>query len=383
MPDTATNGAAPIDLPFLGDPFAMTAPEPTKDTPPAPAIPAAPAATDKPANAPSPPKTEETDDIFDEAQYVKNTFGWDSVDIAKQELAELRRIKEESAKPITFANPDSEKAYNYLKEGKEAELYSHLDRKIKLSKAESLEAKNAIALHLQMTNPAWTQQDIDDVMEETYPVPPQPKAEEGEEPTAFELRKAEWTAAVDKINRRITRDSLAAKEQLKKLHSEIILPDIKRDAPVDPQAAQKVLDAQQARERYATAIESAYNTASGFKATVKDKEVEIGLTYDLTPEEKIAYKDKAKNLDLPNYFGARWFNEDGTPKVDKIMHDLYRLDNEEKIDAKFANDGASKRMEAYLKDKKQTNLGKPPEGTFKPNVTAETEEALGKWAFAN
>lgn len=379
MPDITTPGAAPIALDFLGDPFAMTGPEPS--TIPTETSTEPQENTGKPAE--TTPAPAETDDIFDEAQYVKNTFGWDSPEVGKAELAELRRIKEESAKPITFANPDSEKAFNYIKEGKEEELYGHLGRKIKLSKAQELEAKNAISLHLQITNPNWTEQDVEDVLEERYPLPVQPKQEEGEDATAFDLRKAEWTAAVEKINRRISRDAISAKEDLKRLHSEIILPDIKREPPVDQQEIQKELEGQQARERYANAIESGYNKASGFKATVKDKEVEIGLAYDLTPEEKSVYKDKAKNLDLPTYFGTRWFNSDGTPKVEKIIHDLYRLENEEKIDQKFANDAASKRMEAYLKDKKKINLGNQPEGTFKPNIAAETEKALGEWAFSH
>jgi hypothetical protein len=326
-----------------------------------------------------PPKEE--DDIFDEVQYVKNTFGWDSVEAGKAEIARLKKLEEQ---PVTFANADSEAAFNYLKEGKLEDLHNLLDRKIRLSKADTLDAKNAIALHLRATKPHYTDQDIQDVLEETYPTPTQPKQGAEEDPAAFEDRTKEWQAAVEKINRRINRDSLAAKDELKKLHSELILPDINRvDPKLVQEATQKELEATQRRERYLQAVESDYIKVDGFKTTYKDKEVEIPLSYELTPEEKVAYKEKIKSIDLQAYFGPRWFKEDGSPMVDKIMHDIYRLENEEKITQKLVNDAGSKRMDAYLKGKKNIDLGgKGTEGTFTPDAKAATEKALGEWAFS-
>lgn len=385
MPDTLVSpGAAPIDLGFI-NPFDTTlVKEPVVATP-------APAAATEPVVEPEPSKTQDTpapppppkeeDDIFDEIQYVKNTFGWDNVEAGKAELERLRALEKQ---PITFANPDSEKAFNYLKEGKEAELYSLLDKKMKLSKAETLEAKNAIALHLQMTNPHYTQQDVEDVLEERYPAPAQPKKGADEEDAEFEARQNEWKAAMEKINRRINRDSLAAKADLKKLHFELVLPDINRvDPKLAQEVAQKELEAQQARERYLQTVDREYTKVEGFKATYKDKEVEIPLSYDITDEEKATYKEKIKTLDLREYFGPRWFNEDGTPKVNKIIRDLYRLENEEKIDQKLVNDAGSKRMEQYLKQRKNINLnGKAPEGNFAPDIVKEVEQKLGEWAFS-
>jgi len=390
MSDTATGGAAPIDLGFI-NPFDTTlVKEPASDSSTSATTQSEVATTTQQSASESATTTaadttttsiEQQDDIFDEVQYVKNTFGWDDVEKGKAELTELRRLKEQ---PITFANQESERLFNLIKEGKEAEVYGILDKKMKLSKADEMAAKDAISLHLQYSNPHYTAQDIEDVLEERYPKPPEPKAIEGEEPAEFEARKAEWNQTIEKINRRINRDALAAKDELKKLQSELVLPDINRVDPVlQQQAAQKELEAQQAREKYLQSVESDFNKVTGFKTTYKDKEVEIPVSYELTPEEKLVYKEKIKNLDLREYFGPRWFNQDGTPKVDRIIRDLYRLENEDKIDQKFVNDAASKRMDAYLKDKKNISLnGKQPEGTFQPSLQEETEKRLGEWAFA-
>ena len=384
MPDTlVAPGAAPIAGDFI-NPFdtnlvkepaapATTQTSGQQDPPPPPA---------KVVDPPPPPPPKEEDDIFDEAQYNKNTFGWDSAEAGKAELARLRALEKQ---PVTFANPESERLFNLIKEGKEAEVYGILDKKVKLSKAAEMEAKSAIALHLQITKPHYTAQDIEDVLEETYPTPAKPKQDADEKPEEFEARTAEWTAAMDKINRRITRDSLAAKEELKKLQSELVLPDINRVDPTQAAAQiQQELDAKQSRERYLAAVESDFNKVTGFKSTYKDKEVEIPLAYDVTPEEKIAYKEKIKAIDLREYFGPRWFNENGSPKVEEIINDLYFLENREKVIQKFVNDAGNKRMDAYLKGKKNISLdGKQQEGTFNPSGKEQTEEALGKWAFSS
>lgn len=384
MPDTATNGAAPIEGGFI-NPFDTTLVKETAPVDPKnngqavePITPTK-EPDEKAANPIVTPDPEE--EVFDEVQYIKNTFGWENADAGKAELAELRKLKEQ---PITFANPESEKVFNYIKEGKKKEIREYLDREDRLSKAAELEAKSAITLHLQVTNPHYNAQDIEDVLEERYPTPLAPKLQEDETDASFEARTNEWKLAVDKINRRINRDSLAAKEELTKLHTELILPDINRVDPALAQTvAQKELAAQQARDRYLAHVESDYPTTAGFKATVKDKEVEIPVSYDLTDEEKTAYKEKLKSFDLHSYFGARWFEADGKPKVDKIVHDLYQLENEDKINQKFVNDAASKRMEQYLKDKKNIKLdGKGQEGTFVPSNKEATEKALGEWAFA-
>lgn len=379
MSDAANNGAAPIPGDFVDpfntnlvkEPVAPTAPQNNGQPDPPP-----------PVVDPPPPPPPATAPVFDEAKYIKDTFGWENVEAGRAELTELRKLKDQ---PITFANPESERLFTSIKEGKKKEVYDILDKDIKLGKAAEMEAKGAISLHLQITHPHYTAQDIDDVLEERYPTPLKPKQNDGEEPAAFEARTAEWTAAVDKINRRITRDSLAAKDDLKKLQSELVLPDINR---VDPQLAvaqaQQELDAQKSRDRYLTAIDADYTKITGFNATYKDKEVEIPLAFTITDEEKVVYRDKMKNIDLRTYFGPKWFNEDGSPKVDQIGYDLYWLENKDKIIQKLVNDAGSKRMDHYLKDKKNINLnGNRSEGTFVPGSKEATEKALGEWAFSS
>lgn len=383
MSDTVANAAAPIEGAFVNPFNTELVQEPAK--PVNGNEPGGEAAKPNTVSEPAKPAAEapkEEEDIFDEAQYVKTNFGWDSADAGKEELQRLRDLEK---KPVTFANADSEKAFNYLKEGKEVELRDLLDRKIKLSKSDALEAKNAISLHLQVTKPHYTTQDIEDVLEEMYPTPQKPVQGKEEEQDVYDARLTEYSQTLEKINRRISRDALQAKEDLKKLHSEFILPDIH---PIDPNliqgAAQKELEAKQNREKYLAAVESDFNKVSGFNATFKDKEVEIPLSYGLTDEEKAIYKEKLKTFDVYKYFGPRWFNEDDSPKIDKMMSDIYLLENPDKIMQKFVNDAGSKRMDHYLKDKKNIKIdGKQNEGTFQPSNEEAKQKALGEWAFAN
>ncbi len=64
-------------------------------------------AVDKPVDKPA----DTNEDIFDEADYIKNNFGAESADIIKQQLAELKELKEkpQSAADIKFADEQSKR----------------------------------------------------------------------------------------------------------------------------------------------------------------------------------------------------------------------------------------------------------------------------------
>jgi len=387
MSDTATGGVAPIEGGFI-NPFdttlvkEVTLPASASSEPAPPMV--EPPATNTPPAPPAPPVVE--DDIFDEVQYVKNTFGWDDVEKGKAELAELRRLKEQ---PITFANQESERLFNLIKEGKEAEVYGILDKKMKLSKADEMAAKDAISLHLQYSNPHYTAQDIEDVLEERYPKPPEPKAVEGEEPAEFEARKAEWNQTIEKINRRINRDALAAKDELKKLKSELVLPDINRvDPALQQQAAQKELEAQQARDKYLQSVESDFNKVTGFKATYKDKEVEIPITYSIADDEKpslvqfVQDEILGEHFNVNDFFGKRWFDEKGMP-TKTLYEDAYYFRNKDKVHQKFVNEAISKIQEHNFKAKSNINVNAQPQGTYNPQSQQSEFDKLASHMWAN
>jgi hypothetical protein len=112
-------------------------------------------------------------------------------------------------------------------------------------------------------------------------------------------------------------------------------------------------------------LDSQFQSFNGFNVSVKDAEVEIPISFNVADDEKIGIKNNLSDFDSDEYFGGRWFNDDGTPKVQQIMADVYLLENRDKIFSKIANEAASQRLLAHIKNSgninvnQQTPQGKP------------------------
>jgi len=74
------------------------------------------------------------EEIVEPSEWLKREFDWESVDAAKQELEELRKLRESSAESeIEFENEESLNLFRLFKEGKQDEVYNYLETRRKLS----------------------------------------------------------------------------------------------------------------------------------------------------------------------------------------------------------------------------------------------------------
>ena len=65
-----------------------------------------------------------------------------------------------------------------------------------------------------------------------------------------------------------------------------------------------------------------------------------------------------------------------------MIRDLALLMNGEKISQKYVNDAANKRLELYLKDKKNINVnGTVTSGSFDPNNAKTEMQAVQEWVW--
>lgn len=324
-----------------------------------------------------PPKQEE--EVFDEGVYVKNNFGWDSAEAGKAELEELRKLKEAAKTPeeIKFANDESKRLFEAIKEGKFEDVYSLLHQRQTLSAVDNMKPEEVLKLHIKQTNKHFTQEDIDDVFEEKYAIPSKPVQDAGEDDDEFAARESEWNKQVAKIGRKIQRDSLEAKEVLSKLKTELVLPEIQKAAdPNAEETKQKELQRVEAiRESYLKSLDTDYNKFTGFEVVYKDEEVELPLTFGVTDEERVKMKDEFKDFDVDGFFTTRWFNGDGSPNVKQQMEDIYLLRNRAAVMSKFANEAGKQRLEAFLKAKDNV--------TIKTTTTQKTYEPINEQGQKN
>lgn len=348
---------------------------------PKPAIvetPAAEVKQDVPPVAPEPAKVEPAAPDYN--TFIKTELGFDDVAQAKTEIERLKTAAQ-TKEEIKFANEQSKKLFDYLKEGKEDDVYNVLSTQRKIKAADSMKPEELIKLHLELSNPHYTSADVQDVFEEQYQLPRKPEQEVDEEDSDFAVRLQDYNSVVEKISRKVTRDSFNAKTELQKISADLVLPDIyKQQEPAATQPADDGAEAkiEELRKQYLASLETDYKNFDGFKATYKDEEVELPIAFQVTEEEKVAMRDEFKNFQVDEFITGRWFDKDnGAPKIKQIMEDVYLLRNAGQVFQKLTNEAGNKRLAEYIKSKSNISLQAQPQGTLKPEGTKTPQQQLG------
>jgi hypothetical protein len=387
MPDN-TDMSAPITLAEGYNPFSdENAPQVQQQ------VEVAPTAPNEPAQA-APPPQEETKveeqavstQSFDSNQFVKERFGYDSVEQAEQEF---KKLKEQPS--FEFKDDVSKSLFDAIKEGKADDVYEILNQQKRLEKLTSSELTPDLAAEIVKTNIKNKYKDLsaDDVELLFYdqhfvPLKPEQGYDESDEDYAGKVKT--WQSQVDYAERKLMIEAKVIRPELEKLKSEIKLPDIYNEAGREAESQEEFEIMQQARSIYEKTLDSDFQSFSGFNVSVKDEDVEIPISFNVAEDERLAMKNDLTDFDSESYFENRWFSEDGKPKVQQIMADKYLLENREKIFSKIANEAASQRLLAHLKKNGNININQSPtpQGA-KPDLNGTEAERLrmAEWAFSS
>jgi hypothetical protein len=322
-----------------------------------------------PANTDITPTDTETK--FDEPTYLKTNYGYDTPDDLKKELQELKELREKASTPaeIKFANEETRKFYSYLtEEGKEDELLTHLQTKKLIEKAEKVnienpkEATELLQTYYKFKYKDFNEDEVRDHFNDQYSKPAKPKQSLEQDETEYEEEVKEWQDKCNAIDKRIIRDAKMVKPDFAQFKSQIVLHDIsKPDASIKEPTPEEVAKFEKGVSDFSQSVETELKALNNFSVTFKDGDVEITSSYDLSPEEKTQVSTQLKTFAQENYnanaiLAPRWVNQDGTLNVSRMTKDLIRLNAEDKIDQKFAQDAANKRLKEYTKEKKNISL---------------------------
>lgn len=387
MPEN-TDMSAPITLAEGYNPFSdENAPQVQQQ------VEVAPTATNEPAQA-APPQQEETKveeqaastQSFDSNQFVKERFGYDSVEQAEQEF---KKLKEQPS--FEFKDDVSKSLFDAIKEGKADDVYEILNQQKRLEKLTTSELTPDLAAEIVKTNIKNKYKDLsaDDVELLFYdqhfvPLKPEQGYDESDEDYAGKVKT--WQSQVDYAERKLMIEAKVIRPELEKLKSEIKLPDIYNEAGREAESQEEFEIMQQARSIYEKTLDSDFQSFSGFNVSVKDEDVEIPISFNVAEDERLAMKNDLTDFDSDSYFEGRWFTKDGKPNVQQIMADKYLLENREKIFSKIANEAASQRLLAHLKKNGNININQSPtpQGA-KPDLNGTEAERLrmAEWAFSS
>jgi hypothetical protein len=340
------------------------------------------------ATASSPDTQEEyEEEIVDADEWLKGQFGWENADAARAEIEELRQLRENASSQaeIEFANEQSAKFFKLMQEGKEDDLYSFLENKKKfdrltsISELDTRSAAEIIKLNMQQKYKDLTPNEIEYKFNKQFSVPQRPAQGDLETDEEYQEKLSNWEARVKDVETEMFIEAKLAKPELEKFKNELVLPDVQFETGQQGyEPTQEELDAQSAlMNQFKESAIAALSSFDGFSVSVKDEEVEIPLSYAVSDEEKIAVASQIEqfadaNFDANVVLAERWLKDDGNGgyklNTNQIIRDLTLLQSEGKVNQKFVNDAASKRLAEYIKKTSNVSVtSQTAQSTFNPS----------------
>lgn len=319
-----------------------------------------------------------TTEVVDADEYAKG-LGYESWEKLKEDVPQLKQFKETAPKPIEYANEESKKVHELLLAGKVKEVKAIYDLQERLESVDTLTPAEKIKLHIEQTNKHYKKADVDDVFEEKYTYPEKPVQGHLEEDDAFAQREERYKAQVEKIDRRIERDSYTAAEELSKLKQEIKLPEIPSELNSELEQFKTFKQNQQvADEKHEAVCKIAAKISEQdvpYKLNFNDeaKKVSFEVTYQADKEGFDKAKETAFNhLD---FSGDIYQKQDGSPDLDKIkteINGIYKLQNFDKIVTEAVNQAVNETLLQVVRNQKNIGDG------FQRNFNMVQPDAIQK-----
>lgn len=338
-------------------------------------------------------KEEAKDNIVDANQYLKENLGFDNWELAKKEVEELRKLK--GVKPeLSFANEDSKKILEALAGGKEDALYDYMVKKRQFAQVEQMsldkpaDAEQVLKLSFQLKYQDLSASEISDLITEKYAKPEKPAQQDDETDQEYTERVAKWNQQCETVDKRMVRDAKIERPELLKLKNELILPEIpKEESKANQPTPEQLAAAKKLSDSFQT-YNSAVKELAGFAANVKDKDVDYSVAYTASDADKTQVEASMKafvesGFDANILFANRWLNQDGTANLKQMTEDLLLLTAKESAFQKIANEAANRRMEEYVKTRKNINLTEVDQTKkFDPTNEKNELDKVRDWAFS-
>lgn len=301
-----------------------------------------------------PQETNPSTQIDFEALLAEKTGGkFKSVD-------EILKLTEQKVAPeINFANDTAKKVFEYLKEGKIDEVVSVYQKQQQLASIDKLDADSILKLKMKQENPELTDDEVEEEFNFKYGVQEPDIDEDLDTPEEIAKEKKRFERERLNMERLKKKDVKEAKDFLNSKKEEIVLPDIETSKTQQQEAQGQEVDEvaiKEYRDKYLNSIPKTIDEIVGFESKYKDSELEFNTTYVIDANEKQALKDKMENFTLQDYFVPRYINENGDFDTESIAHDLYVLENFDKIVEAHVSQAVNQAKSMFVKGLKNANF---------------------------
>lgn len=242
-----------------------------------------------------------------------------------------------------FENDQSKQIYDLLQQNKTEDVFEFLYMQKILEGADKLNDEQKIKLKMQIENPDWTPQDIEDEYESLYSL-------SGDEVSMPADRLAKEKRGLE---RKLKADAKAATEYFNSKKSDLKLPELQQAvqaASEDPQVAefrQQMTDIAKQNEEFVAAIDKDISQLASIDLNVQlDEGVQFQHSFEIPKEEIAQLAQQAK--DFWNTF-KQSYTKDGQWQAKKLMEDLYFLNNKQKILKSAVTRAVNEKQIAFVK----------------------------------
>lgn len=292
--------------------------------------------------------------------YVKEHFGYETVDEAKTQFAELKKLAETGAKaePV-FTDEATKKIYNNILKGNFKEVKSFLEAKEVVDTLDTLQPEQKLKMFIKMQYPMYkTEALLDAKFNKTYAVDAAPymDGDDVTDPTGLDLAKAE---AAQKMQD----DLQKADEYFTQYKGKISLPDIASEKP----AVDEEYEAFKARNAKANddyqnkvlpVISSLKEDDVKFSFKVDDSKNKMNFDLGFIPTREDFETAKNEALDFMGYIQKTFFDKDGNISAEKLAKSIMLTNNADKFVQSIGRQSVNAERKRVLAQTAPANNGK-------------------------
>ncbi len=299
--------------------------------------------------------------------YLKG-LGYQSEDDFKKEITELKKLKDTPPviAPIEpeFVNEESKKIYQNLKAGNTKEVKAYLDAQELLANADSLQDEQKLKLFIKLQNPKFDKDLIDDEFNERYTFD-----EDNFTGDDLKLRKEKV-----KLSQRLEDDLLKAQDYFKQYQAKIELQNIEPTPAIDDNFKTYQENLAVAQEEHKVLLDKLSKISEkdiNIKLNYADEASKINFDVDYKADKEGFDKAKDAVADYSKFLAENYYTQDGSPIVDKLTADIYKIKNFDKILAEAVNQAVNATRKSMVATQK--NVDPNGQRNYVQNVPSEID----------
>lgn len=298
------------------------------------------------------------EDIVDEDDFIKaKTEGkfssWEEV---------LEALEAQQQAQIKFENETSEAIYNLLLEGKVNEVVDALSTKQFAENINTQSDEDVLKAYIKINNPEFDDDDIEAEYSEKYQI------------DEYQFDESKLKREQKKLTQRIKSDVQEAKEFFEGLAQEIKLPELNRQTQSAqesfPEDAEYEALIQEQRSMFLQSLDGVEKRVTALPFQWKDDKANIAINgkFEIPAQELLKYRSSAEDIETYN---VNRYYQDGKYLGDKMVRDLYVVDNFDKILTSAISQAVNQTRLEMLKQSKNIQTEQEAIGTFRPNAADE------------